>query len=181
VYSAITNRFVCILKKYIFLLFITAFLVGCAGAKFTFTGANLSPEIKTLTIINFYNDATDGPANLGINFTESLKEYFQRNTKLVLVPAEGHLQFEGKIIGYTVTPMAQGAQASQSAQLQRLTITVEVIFTNNKEDEKDFKQNFSFFADFSASQNLRDVETTLVPQIFDQIIFDIFNKSVANW
>jgi len=156
-------------------------LWGCAKTTITFTGANLPPDVKTVSIANFYNETSEGPANIAIRFTEDLKEYFQRNTRLYLIKEEGDIQFEGKIVSYQATPLAPQAGGNQSAALQRLTVGVEVQFTNTKEDKKDFKQVFSFYQDFSATQTLREVENSLIPIIFEQIIFDIFNKSVANW
>ncbi|MCS7005469.1 MAG: LPS assembly lipoprotein LptE [Cytophagales bacterium] len=168
----------------LFRLVVICLLCGigaCAKSVITFTGANLPPTIKTISIANFYNETAEGPANIAIRFTEELKEYFQRNTKLILVNENGDIQFEGRIINYQATPLAPQAGGTQSAALQRLTIGIEVQFTNTKEEKKDFKQVFSFYQDFSASQTLREVEQSLIPIIFEQIIFDIFNKSVANW
>lgn len=156
-------------------------LTGCAGASVTFSGSNIPPEVSTIAINQFFNDALDGPANLEIQYTESLKEYFQRNTKLVLVIQEADLVLEGKITGYRVTPMAASAGSVEISQLQRLTVTVQVTYTNNFEEDKDFEQSFSYFQDFPASQALSDVEAELLPVIFEQINFDIFNKTVADW
>ncbi|MEN7549192.1 LptE family protein [Rapidithrix thailandica] len=164
------------------LLFLAVWLGGCAKPiRFTFTGTSLPPEIKSVTIVNFFNDASEGPANLATTFTEELRDYFQRNTKLEQVPAGGDLQLEGKISSLNVRPVAAGAGELQGAQLQRLTITVEVEFTNHYDDEQSFKRSFSSYSDFDANQNLADVEDEKVDEIFEQVIFDIFNQTVANW
>ncbi len=154
---------------------------GCAKVSFTFTGANLPPEIKTFSIANFYNDAMDGPANLGVRFTEGLKDYFLRNTSLNRQDEGGHLEFSGRITSFAVTPDAPGGGEFQTALLQRLTITVEVEFINMVDDEKSFKQPFSFFSQFDGNTTLSAVEDGLITVIFEQIIFDIFNKTVADW
>ncbi|GAB4341827.1 MAG: hypothetical protein OHK0038_21590 [Flammeovirgaceae bacterium] len=148
---------------------------------FTFTGANIPPEVKTFSIENFGNDASMGPANLELRFTEDLRSYFQKNTSLKLINETGDYQFAGKILKYEVSPVAAGAGALQSAELNRLTITIELQFTNNFDNKKSFKQTFSNYRDFPASQNVQDVEAELIPQIFEQIIFEIFNKTVADW
>ena len=45
-----------------------------------------------------------------------------------------------------------------------------------------FDKNFSFFVNFdSESTDLASSEDQFVEEIFDQIILDIFNASVANW
>ena len=64
----------------------------------------------------------------------------------------------------------------------RLTIRVQVDFTNTLNEEEDFSRSFSFYDDFdSRTSNLTAEEDQLIDTIFDQIIFDIFNATVANW
>ncbi|MDH5599005.1 MAG: hypothetical protein OEY34_07765, partial [Cyclobacteriaceae bacterium] len=76
---------------------------------------------------------------------------------------------------------ANRGDAFDVAAQTRLTISVFVSYTNINNDEFDFERNFSFFADFDNETNLSDVEQDLLDEIFDQIILDIFNASVANW
>ncbi len=159
------------------------YLQSCSGIAANFTGGRLDPsKYQTITIQNFFNDATEGPANLGINFTERMKEYYQRNTPLKLVPESQQLDLGGSIVGYGVSPVApSGGDVNQQAQLQRLTITVKVEYTDYVDDSKTFNKNFSFFKDFGANQTLIAVEAEFVEEIFDQIVFDIFNSTYANW
>jgi hypothetical protein len=42
-------------------------------------------------------------------------------------------------------------------------------------------KSFSFYKDFTNDQNFTDIEEQLTKEIFDRIINDIFNASVANW
>ena len=166
------------------LLLLAAFLVlllpGCGV--YSFTGANISPDIKTVSIPNFQNQANQGPANLSQVFSEQLRDYFQRNTSLSQVRTGGDLQFEGAITGYEVVPAAIQRQGEQDiAALNRLTMRVQVRFTNTKQPEQNFEQTFSFFRDFPQTQTLQQVEGQLIEEISEQIILDIFNKSVANW
>ncbi|GAA4819764.1 LPS assembly lipoprotein LptE [Algivirga pacifica] len=156
-------------------------LSGCAGVNFTFTGVNLDPKIKTFSVTTFYNEAPNGPSNMGIDFSERLKEYFQRNTSLKLVDRGGDLEFEGTVNGFRVSPLAPGANDREQAEQQRLTVNVKVNFINNYDDTQSFNQAFSFYEDFPAEQNVQDVEADLLDVIFEAIILDIFNKSVANW
>ncbi|MEH0156833.1 LptE family protein [Limibacter armeniacum] len=167
----------------VMLICLLPFLHGCAGVNFTFTGVNLDPRIKTFSVETFYNEAPDGPSNMGIDFTERLKDYFLRNTSLKMADSgtKGHLEFEGSINGYRVTPISPGANDLEVAEQQRLTVTVKVNFVNNFDDEKSFNQAFSFYYDFPADQNVQDVENEALDEIFEQILLDIFNKSVADW
>lgn len=161
------------------LLSLTLLLTGCM--KFTFNGGTVPAEAETLSVQTFFDDVGAGPPNLNVTMSEKLRDYFQRNTRLALVPQEGDLQFEGSIVGYDVAPVAPTGDENQQAALQRLTITVKVQYYNVFDENTNFDKNFSFFSDFGATENLTDVEDRLIDEILDQIVIDIFNASVANW
>lgn len=147
---------------------------------YSFTGTKLSPDLKTITINNFVMNTAGGPPSLSLTLTERLKEYFQRNSNLKIKPGgDSDLLLEGSIVGYEVTP--QAPTASDKAGLNRLTITVQARFANNKDETMNFDQSFSFFRDFPQTQSLNQVETGLIPEILDQIVLDIFNKSAGDW
>ena len=164
------------------LLLSLGFSTGCGV--YNFTGGTLSPDIKTISIQQFYNNAALGPSNMSAVFTETIKDYFQQNTSLELVDNNGDLQLDGFITNYTITPVAATAggqgQADFSA-LSRITITVSATYTNVNDPTFDFDRSFSFFKDFDNSTNLASNEEAFVEEIFDQIVLDIFNASVANW
>jgi DNA-binding transcriptional regulator of glucitol operon len=72
-------------------------------------------------------------------------------------------------------------QGNEIAAKNRLTITVNVTYSNTKDEDKSFEKNFTRFADFEATQNLSDVEQSLIEEINEQLILDIFNEAVVNW
>lgn len=161
-------------------------VVQTACGVYSFTGAALSPDIKTLSVGYFYNDSNGGPPNLAQLFTDKFKDYFQQNTSLTLVQNDGDLQFEGSIVSYNLKPIATTASGNANqgdlAGGQRLTITVKVSYVNTKDESFNFDRSFSFYDDFDpAKQSFSAVENDLINNIFDQIILDIFNASVANW
>jgi hypothetical protein len=146
---------------------------------YSFTGTNLSPDIKTFTVNNFTMGTAGGPSNLPLLVNEKIKEYFQRNTNLTVVPSGGDLLLEGTITGYDVVPVAP--TANDRAGFNRLNVTVQVRFVNNKDETKNFDQAFTFYADFPQDQTLNQNEARLLPPILDQIVQNIFNKSAADW
>ncbi|MBA4853265.1 LptE family protein [Emticicia sp. BO119] len=169
-----------VLKRYLFLsLFLCASVMLDSCKIYSFTGTTLSSDLKTITIQNFVMNTAGGPANLTLNFTEKLKEYYQRNTSLKLKPNDGDLFLEGSITGYELTPVA--ATASDKAALNRLTIRVEVRFVNTKNEDESFEKEFSFYQDFPQEQTLAQVEGSLVPKILDQLVLNIFNDTAAQW
>ena len=100
-------------------------------------------------------------------------------TPLALVKEGGDLHFEGAITGYTISTAA--IKAGETASNNRLTITLKVSFTNQTAPENDFEQTYTKYADYGVSQSFASVEATLVDQIVEQLIDDIFNDSVVNW
>ncbi|MFY0652622.1 MAG: LptE family protein [Cyclobacteriaceae bacterium] len=166
----------------IFLLI--AGLSGCGI--YSFTGASISSDIKTISIQTFYNNSPLGPSNMSAVFTEKIKDYYQQNTSLTLVDDEGDLQLEGAISNYTLSPVApsssQGSGQLDFTSLTRITITVNAAYVNTQDDQFDFDRSFSFFVDFDqTTTDLASNEDIFVDEIFDQIVLDIFNSSVANW
>ena len=164
------------------LLLATAGVGGCGV--YSFGGTNIDPAVRTFSIQTIPNNAPTGPAFLTQRFTEDLKDYFQRNTKLALVPRDGDLQFEGAIIAYDYAPAAiQRVEGVDQAGTSRLTIQVKIRFTNTKDDKQSFEQVFQSFGDFAATQDIATVnnDQNAIRKITTAIITDIFNKSVANW
>jgi hypothetical protein len=169
-----------IILSTLFALLSIALLHSCKVG-YSFSGASIAPDVKTVSIKTFQNVAPLAQPTLSQTFTESLKDIFITQTNLSLVEKGGDLQFEGKITGYNVAPVAiQGNQVS-TASLNRLTITVQVKFVNTKDEKQNFEQNFSRFADFDASRNLASVENELTKDINSQLSQDIFNRAVTNW
>jgi hypothetical protein len=167
-------------NKIIFTFIIaSAILTGCT-VSYKFSGINIGTDVETVSIQNFPNHAPLVQPTLSQNLVEALKDMFISQTRLQLLNNDiGDLNFEGKITGYSVVP--QAIQGDEQASSNRLTITVQVKFTNSKDPKQDFDTSFSRYADFSSSENLNAVEASLNEQIIEEIVEDIFNKSVANW
>ncbi|NLB93671.1 MAG: LptE family protein [Bacteroidales bacterium] len=171
------------MKKQIFQISILGILL--AGTVFScriaysFTGANISPQVKTYSVYYFPNRARLINPTLSQSFTEALREKLQRQTSLNELGEDGDLIFEGQITGYEVRPMA--IQKEDMAALNRLTISVRVKFTNNIEPDQSKEQTFSAFEDFDSTSSLSAVEDGLVPEIINKLTEDIFNATLANW
>jgi hypothetical protein len=164
------------LNKFFF-LFLVCFICNSCKVTYNLTGGGVPEDVQTLSFQNFVNESAQGPATLGQNLTEKIKNYYQSNTRLKQVPADGDWQMDGKIINYAVTPVAP--QANETAGSNRLTITVKVNFLSLKNDKHKFNENFSFYRDFPQSQTLTAVEGELVEEILNQIVYDIFIKTVS--
>ena len=72
-------------------------------------------------------------------------------------------------------------QSTDQAGLNRLTISVNVKYTNKFEVAKNFEQTFIRFADYKSTDNITVVEPDLVREIYRQLTEDVFNKAFNNW
>lgn len=132
----------------------------------------------------FENKAPLVVPSLSQTFTEALKGKILRSTPLDLLRPIGDVNFEGTITQYNVAPVAIASGGDQNrgqANQTRLTITVQVKFTNTKDDKLSFDQSFSRFADFPKNQSLASVQSQLIQSITDELIDDIFNRAFSNW
>ncbi len=162
------------------ILWLAIVLAGCGV--YSFTGTNIDPAIKTMSVLNFENNSGQGPSNLTQLVSEEFRDYFQRNSNLKLVPQNGDLQFEGQILSYNFSPAALQKQGETDvASVNRLTITLQVRYKNNKDPKQDFEQSFPAFRDFPQNQNISQIDDASIRRIIEQSVMDVFNKSLANW
>jgi hypothetical protein len=165
--------------KLLLLICVTS-VIGYSGCGiYSFTGASISPDVKTISVKYFPNNALLVQPTLSNLFTEMLRDKFTNQTNLKLVNSGGDLSIEGEITGYAAEPVA--IQGNQQAALQRLKITINVRFTNKKDEKQNFETSFSRYEDYDASKRLSEVESGLIETITDALAQDIFNKAVVNW
>lgn len=169
------------IQKALGALLLALLLGGLGGCKvqYSFTGASISPDVKTVSVAHFPNIAPLVTAGFSAQFTEALKRRFMTQTSLGVVEANGDLQFSGEIVDYSVTPTA--IQGNEMAAMNRLTIAARVVYTNLKDKEANFERTFSAYEDFPSDQSVTQVEGDLLPKIIEKLVDDIFNASVANW
>lgn len=156
-----------------FLLF-----VGCK-INYSFNGASIPIEAKTVSVQYFTNNTSLAPPTLSQTFTEALRDKLSTQTRLGLVTKGGDLAFEGSITGYLTQPIA--ILSTDQAAMNRLTITVSVLYTCAFDETKNFERSFSRFVDYSSSENLTSVEDELIEEINVQLVQDIFNKALNDW
>jgi hypothetical protein len=98
----------------------------------------------------------------------------------VQVSEGGDFAFEGEIVGYTST--TSSVSSGDYALQNRLTITIKVNFTNVVDEKASFKaRRFSAYADYDSTKLLTEVESTLIPEIVEQLVTDIFMAAASNW
>jgi hypothetical protein len=146
---------------------------------YNFTGAK-PVNAKTFQVNYFQNNSELIEPGIERTFTLELQDIIQSQTNLNLVSQGGELLYEGEIVDYRISPMT--ATADQRAAQNRLTIAVNVRFSNRNKEEDNFEKRFSFFYDFDANEQLVGAKLSSgLDEIFERITQDIFNESLAKW
>lgn len=165
------------IKNIVTLVLIVFTFNSCSVYNFTGTG---KIDAKTFQVNYFQNTAELIEPGIELTFTRALQDLIQNQTNLSLTNSGGDLVYEGEITDYRITPMT--ATADQRAAQNRLTIRVNVRYTNKNKEDDDFEKSFSFFYDFPGT-NLPTGEQLRIAltDIFERITQDIFNESLAKW
>ena len=150
---------------------------SCSVYNFTGTG---KIDAKTFQVNYFQNNAELIEPGLDRTFTLELQDLILNQTNLNLVKSGADLTYEGEIIGYRISPMT--ATADQRASQNRLSIRINVRYTNKNKETDNFEKPFDFFYDYPAEQQLTgSTLNSAIKEIFDRITQDIFNESLAKW
>ena len=166
-------------KSILISLLFTLLLAGCS-IKYSLNGASIDyTKIKTVSITDFQNLAPTVYPPLAQRFTEDLKDRFQRQTRLRDIPTNGDLSIEGEIVGYDLS--AEAVQENAFAAKTRLTLRINVRFTNKVNEEENFEREFTSFGTFDSPQMFVNVQDQLCEELTKDIINQIFNATVENW
>jgi len=152
-------------------------LVSSCGI-YSFSGASIPANMKTVNVVFFENNAPIVVPTLSQKFTEALKARIRNQSSLNVVREDADATFEGRITDYSTKPVA--ITGNERSEATRLTITVNVKYTNKLKPEDSFEQSFSRFSDFQGS-NIAANEPKLIEDINRQLTEDIFNRAFANW
>ena len=161
------------------LMLLVAVLAACS-ISYRFVGTSIDyTKTKTISIDKFPIRANYVWSPMESMFYNSISDAFAQKTKLTVLKRNGDLQLSGEITEYSQTNKSISSDGYSS--LVQLKITVNVRFVNNIKHEEDFEQRFSATADYDASQQLAAVQESLVQEMIDDIVDQIFNATVANW
>ena len=168
--------------KFIYLLLFVFIIKSCGN--YSFTGASIPEGTERFQVNFFENEAGNSMGSifepgLDRDFTIALQDILQNQTNLQLVSSDGDLIYEGEITEYRVSPMT--ATSNLQASQNRLTVGINVRFTNLKKEDDNFERRFTFYYDYPAEVQLLNVKSEAHDIIFERITQDIFNASLAKW
>ena len=155
-------------------------VTGCGiKIKYSFTGASIPVEAKTISIATFQNRASLVVPGLTQTMTDALIDMCRAQTNLNMVSSGGDLSFEGEISDYKTQPLT--VSGNEQAAMNRFSISVRVRYVNSFNTELSFDQTFTRYQDYNSALNLSDVEASLTEEIVKMLTEDIFNRAFVNW
>ncbi len=163
------------------LLFITLIMycLIMQSCKYSFKGTSIDPDVETFYVSVFDIKVLNAPPTIGQDFSNKLTEKIQRESRLNLSDTDPDISFEGALTRFEVTEPSP--EAGERIAFNRLNVNVVVDFLDKDREDEIWSQQFSYFSDFSTSQNLLDVQEELLEDIYDQLVEDVFNKAFTNW
>jgi hypothetical protein len=165
------------MKLFLSLISLSTLVVSCGV--YSFTGASIPTEAKTISVQHISNKAAIVQPSLSQVITDGLIDAFAGQTNLEITENEGDLSFSGYITKYQIKPMA--IKANETASQNRLTIAIKLKYNNSFDDKQDFETTFTRYRDYASSENIVDVEEGLIEEISKELIEDVFNKAFVNW
>ncbi len=176
--NELLKKQVLILKKTLILLLLIQ-LSSCS-ISYKFNGASIDySKTRSISIADFTNTAELVYAPLAQEFSESLRDTYTKQTRLQLLKRGGDLHLEGEITGYQLTPLA--ISADTYASQTKLTVTINVRFTNKKIPDEDFEKSYSAFRTFDSNTLFTTIQDELLKLIIEDITDNIYNDTVAKW
>jgi hypothetical protein len=161
-------------------LAILVMATGCGvKIKYSFTGASIPVEAKTISVATFQNRASLVQPGLNQRVTDALIDMCRAQTNLGIIASGGDLSFEGDITDYKTQPLTVGGD--EQAAMNRFSISVRVKYVNSFNADDSYEQTFTRYQDYDSSLDLSSVEATLVEEIVKMLIDDIFNRAFVNW
>ena len=162
------------------LLAVLIFAFSSCTISYKFNGASIDyTKTRSISIADFPNTAELVHPPLSQEFSEKLRDVYTKQTRLKVLKRGGDMHLEGEITGYQLTPMAISADTYASET--KLTITIKVRFTNNKNPTEDFEKTYSAYQTFDSNLMLNDVQDELLKTMIDEITDNIYNDTVARW
>lgn len=149
--------------------------------RYTLNGASIDYNTyKTISLGEFPIRAALVYPPLQSLFENRLTDMIAQQTRLRVIDSNNSdLRMEGEITNYQLSPQAVGEDAYASQT--RLTISVKVKYTNNKNPNLSKDLSFSAYRDFSSSELLADVQDELCDQISKDLTDLIFNATLGDW
>ncbi len=158
------------------IIFIFAFDFGC---HYSFTGASVPPNIKTIAIPFAEDRSGFGEQNIRELLTNSLIKKFTDDNNLKIIDRnQADVVLETAIISFDDSPSI--VQAGENVSTRRINIGVQVIYRNLIEKKVIYDRQFSNYGDYPADGGL-DARDEAIADAIDKIAEQILIDTVSGW
>lgn len=156
---------------------------------YTFTGASLHKDIKTIQINEFMDNSALKNPTLAQQFYIDVQNRFLQRTTLKGTKQNPDILIEGEIIDYNPSSPATVSSSSvqgvtgnvnQTSQ-NKMTISVKVHYENKIEPQKNFDRTYTDEATYSSDLDINQIEERQIKIVTERIINKIFNDIIADW
>ena len=153
---------------------------GCGvKIKYSFTGASIPAEARTISVATFQNRASLVQPGLNQTLTDALIDMCRAQTNLEMISSGGDLSFEGEITDYKTQPLT--VSGDELAAMNRFSITIRVKYVNSFNTDNSYDLSFTKYQDYNSALDLSAVEAGLTEEIVKMLVEDIFNRAFVNW
>jgi len=164
-------------RIFLLVLFVISLLSVCKI--YSFTGASIPPEIKTVRVQYIENKARYNNPQLSPQLTDKLRQKIVSQTKLTQVNNDNaDYDISGYISQYDVST---SAISDQKVATNRLTVAVTLTLLDRKTGKEPRNISASRSFDFSASLTLPQAELQLNDEIVRNLADEIFNQLFSDW
>lgn len=167
-----------ITRIFILIMVVVTLFTGCKV--YSFNGASIPANIKTVRVQYIENKARYINSQLSPQLTDKLRQKIVNQTKLTQVNSDdADYDISGFVSQYDVTT---SGISNQQVSTNRLTVSVSLVLLDRKtpgEQPRNISASRSF--DFSATKTLTQAERELNDEIIRNLTDEIFNKLFSNW
>jgi outer membrane lipopolysaccharide assembly protein LptE/RlpB len=160
------------------LLVATVMALGGCGY-YTFTGASIPEHLGTIAVPLVIDESVSTVTSLEDTMTSLLLDRFVQQTRLSLEQDENRADavLRARIVRYTNQPTS--ITGNEQASRNRVSIAVQVVYTDRVREQELLNRSFSSFED---SETLTpSLEEQAAAAALEKIADDIFTAATSNW
>ncbi|MFZ1529342.1 MAG: LPS assembly lipoprotein LptE [Ferruginibacter sp.] len=155
-------------------------MMNFATCKYGFKDvAPIPVDVKTFRVNYLENKAQYINTRLSPELTEKLKQKVIGTTRLRQTNSDdAHYDISGFVSQYYVTMVSVSGNNNTG---NRLSVGFHLIFKNSLDEKKNFETDLSRSYDFKGDKSLSDIDRELNTTIVSDLVDEIFNKIFSNW
>jgi hypothetical protein len=167
-------------KRIFFSILLTFVIAGCAGCPYSFTGASLPADMKTIAIPILEDLSGFGEAGLREKITDELiRKFTDDNTLKISDRKNSDTILEGTILSVRDEPSV--ITGTEIVTTRRITLTAKATFTDLRSRKKIWEKNFSQWGDYDATDGGIISRQNGFKYAIEKLTEDILIATVRDW